>query len=40
LLDHFITIYTEELYIEEPKVTCHIIRQASINARASVRYPV
>jgi len=23
-----------------PKATCHITRQASINARASVRYPI
>jgi len=27
---------SEELYIEKPKPTCHITRQASINARASV----
>jgi len=24
----------------KPKTTCHITRQASINARASVRYPI
>jgi len=24
----------------KPKATCHITRQASINARASVRYPI
>jgi len=27
-------------YIMKPKATCHITRQASINARASVRYPI
>jgi len=30
---------TEELYIVKPKATSHIT-QASINARASVRYPI
>jgi len=29
-----------DFYIVNPKATCHIIRQASINARASVRYPI
>jgi len=29
---------SEELYIVKPKATYHITRQASINARASVRY--
>jgi len=29
----------EELYKVKPKATCHKTRQASINARASVRYP-
>jgi len=24
----------------EPKTACHITRQVSINARASVRYPI
>jgi len=24
----------------KPKATCHITRQESINARASVRYPI
>jgi len=29
-----------ELYIVNPKATCHITRKTSINARASVRYPI
>jgi len=33
-------ISSEELYIVDPKATCHIIRQASINAHTSVRYPL
>jgi len=33
-------ISREELHIVEPKATCHITRQASINARASVWYPI
>jgi len=32
--------FREELHIVEPKATCHITRQVSINARASVRYPI
>jgi len=32
--------YNEELCIVKPKATCHMTRQASINARASVRYPI
>jgi len=27
-------------YVVKPKATCHITRQASINASASVRYPI
>jgi len=34
------TVYRYKLYIEKPKAWCHITRQASINARASVRYPI
>jgi len=30
----------KELYIMKPKATCHITRQASINARAWFRYPI
>jgi len=30
----------EELYIVKSKATCHITRQASVNERALVRYPV
>jgi len=30
----------EKLYIVKPKATCKITRQASFNARASVRYPI
>jgi len=33
-------ISSEEFYIVKPKATCHITKQASINARALVRYPV
>jgi len=33
-------LFCEEIYIVKPKVTCHITRQASINARASVWYPI
>jgi len=33
-------IHSKELYIVKPKATCHITKQASINARASVRYPI
>jgi len=35
---NFLALKGQELYIVKPKATCHIIRQASINARASVRY--
>jgi len=28
------------IYIVKPKATCQITRQASTNARASVRYPI
>jgi len=28
------------IYIVKPKATWHITRKASINARASVRYPI
>jgi len=31
---------SEELHIVRPKATYHITRQASRNARASVRYPI
>jgi len=31
---------SEEIYIVKPKATCHITRQASMNAHASVRYPI
>jgi len=30
----------KSFYIVKPKATCHITRQASINACASVRYPI
>jgi len=30
----------KNFYIVKPKATCHITRQASINARASVWYPI
>jgi len=30
----------QELYIVKQKATWHITRQASINAHASVRYPI
>jgi len=30
----------KSFYIVKPKATCHIARQASINAHASVRYPI
>jgi len=30
---------SEKLYIVKPKAACHITRQESINARASVQYP-
>jgi len=33
-------ISSEDLHIMTPKATCYITRQASINARASVRYPI
>jgi len=33
-------ISSKELYIVKPKATCHTIRQASINACASVQYPI
>jgi len=32
--------YALYLYIVKPKAMLHITRQASINARASVRYPI
>jgi len=33
-------ISSEELYVVKPNATYHITRQASINARASVRYSI
>jgi len=32
------SISSEAFHIVEPKATCHVTRQASINARASVRF--
>jgi len=39
LLFYYVNLY-KELFIVEPKATCHITQQASINARTSVRYPI
>jgi len=30
----------KNFYIVNAKATCHVTRQASISARASVRYPI
>jgi len=34
------SLYNKSFYIVNPKATCHIKRQACINARASVRHPI
>jgi len=33
-------LYNIRFFIVKPKATCHITRQASINANALVRYPI
>jgi len=33
-------ILSKEIYIVKSKAMCHITQQASINAHASVRYPI
>jgi len=30
----------KNFYIVKPKAMCHITRQASVNARTSLRYPI